>query len=276
LHERLAVPNPTDEIGRLTTVINDTIARLESSFDQLRRFTADASHELRTPLAVVRGVGEAALAARRSPGEYEEAIGSILEEVDRMTNLVETLLRLSHGDAGAIRLSRQSLDLGRLAREVTSSFGILAEERNQRLTLDIADGLVVAADRLVLREAIANVLDNAIKYGPAGSTVTITAQRAGDRAVLAIGDEGPGIPPEYRESVFQRFFRIDEARSRDRGGAGLGLAIAKWAVEIHGGEITVGETPGSGAEFRIRLPLAQLAGVPAEQRATDLRVGGWS
>jgi heavy metal sensor kinase len=274
LHERLTVANQTDEIGRLTKVINDTFARLEASFDQLRRFTADASHELRTPLAVVRGLGEAAVAQRRSPADYEEAIGSMLEEVDRMTNLVDTLLRLSHGDANTIRLSREPLDLGQLAREVASSLGILAEERNQRLTFDITDGVVVSADRLVLREAVTNVLDNAIKYSPAGSRVALRVEPSGHEAMLAIDDEGPGIAPEHRERVFHRFFRVDEGRSRDRGGAGLGLAIAKWAVDIHGGKVTVNRGPAGGSEFRIVLPLAPFVAATVDQKTTQVRVGG--
>jgi len=271
LHERLTAPNQTDEIGRLTQVINDTFARLEGSFDQLRRFTADASHELRTPLAILRGIGEAAVAARRSPAEYEEVIGSMLEEVDRMTNLVDTLLRLSHGDAGAIRLSREALDLGPIVREVAASLGILAEERNQTLMLDITDGVVVRVDRLVLREAVTNVLDNAIKYSPERSTVVIQVKWSGGQAMLAIGDEGPGVPPEHRERIFHRFFRVDAARSRDRGGAGLGLAIAKWAVEIHGGEIVVAPRPEGGSEFRILLPSA---GAMVEPDRAGPRVGG--
>jgi heavy metal sensor kinase len=257
LHERLKVPNERDEIGRLTGVINHTIARLESSFDQLRRFTADSSHELRTPLAVVRGIGEAAVAERRSPAEYEEAIGSMLEEIDRMSSLVDTLLRLSHGDAGTIRLSREAIDLDQLARDVAASLGILAEERNQKVVVDATSHATVSADRLVLREAVTNVLDNAIKYGPDGSTVTMRVDRVGDEGLLAIADEGPGVPAEHRDRIFNRFFRIDEARSRERGGAGLGLAIAKWAVEIHGGRITVHEQRGRGSEFRIHLPLAE-------------------
>jgi heavy metal sensor kinase len=276
LHERLTVSNHTDEIGRLTQVINETFARLEASFDQLRRFTADASHELRTPLAVVRGLGEAAVAQRRSPADYEEAIGSMLEEVDRMTNLVDTLLRLSHGDAGSIRLSREPLDLGQLAREVASSLGILAEERNQQVTFDITDGVVVSADRLVLREAVTNVLDNAIKYSPPGSRVALRVEQGGDEALLAISDEGPGIPTEHRERIFHRFFRIDEARSRIHGGAGLGLAIAKWAVDIHGGKITMDQRTSRGSEFRILLPLARSATTTTNQKATPLRVGGCS
>ena len=170
LHERLSVPNAQDEIGRLAAVINDTLARLESSFDQLRRFTADASHELRTPLAVIRGIGEMGLKETRTPAEYKESMGSMLEEVDRLTNLVDTLLRLSHGDAGTIRLSREPVDLGLLTRDVVSSLGILAEERNQRIHVDAADGVLVEADRLVLREAITNVVDNAIKYSPKNAT----------------------------------------------------------------------------------------------------------
>src|SRR5262249_6488632 len=158
--------NERDEIGRLAGVINDTFARLEASFEQLRRFTADASHELRTPLSVIRGIGEAGLGETRTPAEYKEAMGSMLEEVDRLTNLVDTLLRLSQGDAGRVRLSREPVDLGQLARDVGSSLALLAEERGQQLHIDAAERVLVDADRLVLREAITNVLDNAIKYGP--------------------------------------------------------------------------------------------------------------
>jgi signal transduction histidine kinase len=275
LHERLTAVNERDEIGRLTAVINETIARLESSFDRLRRFTADASHELRTPLSVVRGIGEAAVARRRTAEEYEETIGSMLEEIDRMTSLVDTLLRLSHGDAGRIRLTRELVDLRELAREVASSLGILAEERNQQITIDVADHVLVSADRLVLREAVTNVLDNALKYSPADSTVTIRVEQAADRAMVAVADQGPGIPREHRERIFDRFFRIDEARSREAGGAGLGLAIAKWAVDVHGGQITVDERPGGGSEFRIVLPLGRVSETADKQTTPLARVGGY-
>jgi heavy metal sensor kinase len=255
LHERLSVPNQHDEIGRLATVINDTFARLESSFEQLRRFTADASHELRTPLSIIRGIGEAGLGETRTPAEYKEAMGSMLEEVDRLTTLVDTLLRLSHGDAGTVRLSREAIDLGQLTRDVVSSLGILAEERNQRLTVQVTDGVCVSADRLVLREAIANVVDNAIKYSPLESTIDIRVHTDAGHAVLAVADEGPGIGPEHRERIFDRFFRIDEGRSRNDGGTGLGLAIAKWAVEVNGGHISVEGGVTGGSVFRIVLPI---------------------
>jgi heavy metal sensor kinase len=255
LHERLSVPNQHDEIGRLAAVINDAFARLESSFDQLRRFTADASHELRTPLSVIRGIGEAGLGETRTPAEYKEAMGSMLEEVDRLTNLVDTLLRLSHGDAGTVRLRREAIDLGELTREVVASLGILAEERNQRLAVDLAADVSVSADRLVLRESITNVIDNAIKYSPHGSTIDIRVRPQAGDVVLSVADQGPGIAPEHRERIFDRFFRVDEARSRDSGGTGLGLAIAKWAVEVNGGRISVETGADGGSVFRIVLPV---------------------
>jgi heavy metal sensor kinase len=254
LHQRLSVPDQQDEIGRLAAVINGTLARLEASFDQLKRFTADASHELRTPLAVVRGIGEAAVAERRTQPEYEEAIGSILEEVDRMSSLVDTLLRLSRGDAGTIRLTHEPTDLGELAKDAASSLGILAEERHQTIDVSDNDGVVVPVDRLVLREAVTNVLDNAIRYSPHGTTVGIRVERVDDRVVIAVTDQGPGVSPEHRERIFERFFRVDPSRTRNGGGAGLGLAIAKWAVEVHGGQLTVHDRPHGGSEFRIALP----------------------
>ena len=163
------MPNQTDEIGRLATVINDTFARLEASFDQLRRFTADASHELRTPLGGRPGPRRGRRAQRRSPEDYEEAIGSMLEEIDRMTSLVDTLLRLSQGDADTIRLSREPLDLGQLMSEVASRSASSRRSAINGLSFDITDDVIVSADRLVLREAVTNLLDNAIKYSPSGS-----------------------------------------------------------------------------------------------------------
>ena len=255
LHERLSVPNKRDEIGRLAAVINDTLARLESSFERLRRFTADASHELRTPLAVIRGIGEMNLQETRTPAEYKDAMGSMLEEVDRLTRLVDSLLQLSRGDAGTMRLSREAVDFGQLARDVVASLGILAEERQQRVRVDVADDVRVLADRLVLRDAITNVIDNAIKYSPDGSTIDVRVQRDGDRGTVLVTDQGPGIPAEHRERIFDRFYRIDEGRSRELGGTGLGLAIARWAVEMNGGHISVDSTD-RGSVFRVVVPLA--------------------
>jgi heavy metal sensor kinase len=274
LHERLSVPNQHDEIGRLAGVINDTFARLEASFDQLRRFTADASHELRTPLSVIRGIGELGLKETRTPAEYKEALGSMLEEVDRLATLVDTLLRLSHGDAGTVHLSPESVDLGQLARDVVCSLGILAEERNQQVRVDASNPVVVTADRLVLREAITNVVDNAIKYSPRGSAIDIRVYTEEGRSFVVVADEGPGIAPEYQQRIFDRFFRLDEARSRDGGGTGLGLAIARWAVEANQGEISVDSRPNGGSIFRIVLPVRTPA-VNEHQEGSTQRMGGY-
>jgi len=259
LHERLTVRNAQDEIGRLAAVVNETFGRLESSFDQLRRFTADASHELRTPLSVIRGIGELGLRETRTPAEYKEAMGSMLEEVDRLTRLVDTLLQLSRGDAGMLRLSRDVVDLADLAREVAASLNLLAEERRQRVDVAAAASVRVLADRSVLRDAVTNLVDNAIKYSPAGSTIRIHVDGGPERATLTVADEGAGIAPEHRDRIFDRFYRIDEARSREMGGAGLGLAIAKWAVEANGGQIAL-EPAAIGSVFRISLPRATAAG----------------
>ena len=254
LHARLSVPNKRDEIGRLAAVINDTWARLESSFQQLRRFTADASHELRTPLSVILGIGEMNLRETRTPAEYKDAMGSMLEEVDRLTRVVDSLLQLSRGDAGTVKLSREAVDLGQLTRDVVGSLSILAEERQQRVHVDAADNVLIFADRLVLRDAITRVIDNAIKYSPHQPTIDVRVHRDGDHAELSVVDEGPGIPPEHRERILDRFYRIDEGRSRELGGTGLGLAIARWAVETHGGHISVDGT-GRGSVFRVVVPL---------------------
>jgi heavy metal sensor kinase len=253
LHERVSVPNAHDEIGRLAAVINDTFARLESSFDRLKRFTADASHELRTPLSVIRGIGELGLGETRTPAEYKEAIGSMLEEVDRLTRLVDTLLQLSRGDAGTIRLRWEVFDLGDLARDVASSLALLADERQQRLDVVAAPGVCVSADRLVLRDAVTNVVDNAIKYSRLRATIEVRVDGGREHATLSVTDEGTGIPPEHRDRIFDRFYRIDQGRSREMGGTGLGLAIARWAVEANGGHISL-EPATAGSVFRITLP----------------------
>jgi len=227
---------------------------VEASFEKLRRFTADASHELRTPLSVIRGTGEIALNETRSAGEYQETIGSMLEEADRLTRLVDTLLRLSHADAGTVTLAREPVALEAIARDVAGSLAILAEERKQRIVVDGDGRATVVVDPAVLREAVINVVDNAIKYSPPGATISMRVRAAGHNAELTVADEGPGIPPEFRERIFDRFVRVDEGRSRAAGGDGLGLAIARWAVEVNGGRITAGSGASGGAEFSIVLP----------------------
>src|SRR5207245_9407843 len=260
LGDRLSIENPEDELGKLGTVFNAMLGRLQAAFDQLRRFTADASHELRTPLTAIRSVGEVALQDQKSPPEYRDVIGSMLEEVDRLTRLVENLLALSRADAGHIQLQRADLSLLTLAHEARSLVEVLAEEQQQRIAVDGDDpDLRVSADRLILQQAIVNLLDNAIKYSPVERRIVIRVRRGGDSQVfLEVIDQGPGIPTEHRSRVFERFYRVDSARTREWGGAGLGLSIVQWAVEAHGGEITLESEEGRGCTFRMSLPLTRI------------------
>ncbi len=258
LGDRLSIENSQDELGKLGTVFNDMLGRLQAAFDQLRRFTADASHELRTPLTAIRSVGEVALQDQRSPADYRDVIGSMLEEVDRLTRLSESLLALSRADAGHVQLQREYISLLRLAKEGSSVIEVLAEEKRQQIEIEGDADLHVFVDRLILRQAIVNLLDNAIKYSPAGSRILVEVQSGGDKQVfLEVVDQGPGIPNEHQPYVFDRFYRVDKARTREWGGTGLGLSITRWAVEAHGGEITLKSEEGHGSTFRVSLPVAK-------------------
>jgi heavy metal sensor kinase len=255
LKERLPVDNPNDELGRLATVFNQTLTRLESSFDQMRRFTSDASHELRTPLTAMRSVGEIGLRGKREPVAYREIIGSMLEEVDRLSLLVDRLLTLSRADMGESKLARDRVNLAELAEEVTAQLDVLAEEKQQSLKVEIVGESGCIGDRMVLRQALLNLVDNAIKYSPAGGRITVRVSTSAEgTAVLDVSDTGPGIPAEQQQRVFDRFYRVDSSRSRENGGTGLGLSIARWAVEVNGGQLTLENSNGPGATFRISLP----------------------
>jgi heavy metal sensor kinase len=258
LSERLSIENTEDELGKLGTVFNEMLGRLQAAFDQLRRFTADASHELRTPLTAIRSVGEVALQDQRSPAEYRDVIGSMLEEVDRLTRLAESLLALSRADAGHVQFQREDISLVCVAKEASSLVEVLAEEKRQQIDIAGDANLLVSVDRLILRQAIVNLLDNAIKYSPPGSQILVRVQSEGDKQVLLdVADQGPGIPSEHQSHVFDRFYRVDRARTREWGGTGLGLSITRWAVEAHGGEITLKSEEGHGSTFRVSLPLAK-------------------
>jgi len=255
LAERLPVGNARDEFGQLAGVFNAMLGRLESAFEQLRRFTADASHELRTPLTAIRSVGEVALQRPLDGPAYREVIGSMLEEVDRLTRLAENLLALTRGESGHIHLSFETVNLGRLATGVIEQLRVLAEEREQALVVDVAQDVRATCDPGILRQALVNVLDNAIKYTPRkGSIHVAVRQPASGEAVIEVRDTGPGIAAIHRDRVFDRFYRVDQGRSRSGGGTGLGLATARWAVAANGGRMELESEEGEGSLFRIVLP----------------------
>jgi heavy metal sensor kinase len=260
LHERLPVAGSSVELDQLAAAFNDTFARLEGSFDQLKRFTADVSHELRTPLTALRTVGEVALRGRHDAEGYREVIGSMLEEVDRLTRLTDELLTLARADAGEARLNKEDVDAAALAREVAEHLSVLAEEKGQALEV-LAAPVSLFADRTVLRQALVNLAVNAVKYSPEGTRIRIETGRREAGAFLLVSDEGPGIAPEHREHVFDRFYRVDKSRSREMGGTGLGLALAKWAAEAHGGRVELETEVGRGSTFRIVLPLVPCSGL---------------
>ncbi len=254
LNDRLPVHNPDNEMGRLATVFNETLARLEASFEQMRRFTGDVSHELRTPLTAIRSVGEVGLREHRDEPAYRAIIGSMLEEVDRLSGLVDRLLTLSRAESGQSKLLVEVVDLRELAEDVVSFLCVLAEEKRQSLTVEGEGAPRGVGDRLVLRQSLINLVENAIKYTPAGGAIRIRVADAPSGPSIDVTDTGPGIAPEVRTRIFDRYDRGGHQRSDDISGSGLGLAIAKWAIEVNGGQLSLENTNGTGSTFRITLP----------------------
>ena len=252
LHDRLPVDNPNDELGTLASVFNETLGRLERSFDQLRRFTADASHELRTPLTAMRSVGEVGLSESHDAEGYRDIIGSMLEEVTRLTRLVDTLLTLSRADDTPSPIHLEQVELSTLARDVTGDLAVLAEEKHQRILVEAPAPVFAHVDRFLLSEALINLVDNAVKYSPDGAAIRVVVRTVSNFAQIDVIDQGPGIAAEHRERIFDRFYRIDKSRSRP-GGTGLGLSIAQWAVQANGGRLELVNSTSAGSTFRISV-----------------------
>ena len=263
LHDRLPVENPDDEMGHLATVFNETLGRLEASFEQMRRFTADVSHELRTPLTAIQSVGEVGLREQRDGAAYRRIIGSMLEEVDRLSVLVGRLLALSRAETDSATTLTDVVDLRRLAEEVAAHLGVLAEEKQQTIKVEGWTTLRSLGDRLVLRQALINLVHNAIKFSPVGGRVTLRLGRLGERALVEVVDSGPGVPDAMQAHLFDRFYR-GETSEGDAGGAGLGLSIAKRAVEANRGHLSLESTGPAGTTFRISLPMR----TPSVRRAS--------
>src|SRR5215213_3630921 len=255
LNERLPVTHSGDELERLSVSLNHMIARLKESFQHTSRFTADASHELRTPLTILRGELEAVALRSNLDPAVRDTMGSALEETDRLAKIVESLLAISRLDAGEARMDRARFDLSELVATTTDQMRLLAEDRGISLRCDASSCVEVEGDRSRIKQVVVNLLDNAIKYTRERGVVEVKVVASDRRAVLEVSDDGVGIPADALPHVFERFYRVDKARSRQMGGAGLGLSIVKSICTAHNGQVKV-ESGEGGSRFRVELPLA--------------------
>ncbi len=261
LKERLVEKQTGDEIQGLTTTLNQMFERLEASFKQMTRFTADASHELRTPLTVIRGNLELLLRNKSTSlksfpsEEVSEILAQTLEETERLSRIVGQLMELTQLDSGEIDLEREVFDLAELTATTADQMKLLAEDKEVQLRTELEPQINFKGDRYRIKQVLLNLIDNAVKYCPSGSDILVKLSKNGTTIVLEVRDNGPGIPPGAVTHLFDRFYRIDKARSRELGGSGLGLSICKSICETHGGQIDVQSEVGKGTTFRAVLPL---------------------
>lgn len=258
LAKRLDVPDTGDELQRLSETLNSMLGRLESSFNRITQFTADASHELRTPLALMRTTAEVSLRTSQTAADYRETQQEILAELEKTSAVVEKLMLLARADAGAETLQRVPVNVAECLHDACEDGRVLAEAKQVKFSADI-DGqdLIVQGDSNALHSLFLILIDNAVKYTPPGGSVTLGLRRSNGSAITEFRDTGIGISAEDVPHIFDRFYRADKARSREFGGVGLGLSIARWVAEAHRGSIEVQSTPGTGSVFRVRLPLLQ-------------------
>jgi heavy metal sensor kinase len=257
LQERLPIVNPRDELGRLAATFNELLTRLETSFSQQRRFMADASHELRTPLYVIRTATDVTLGREhRDEQEYRDALKIASEQTHRLTRIVEDMFTLARADAGSRALDETDFYLDELIGEAARAAGVLAVSKGITLNKDDIPEMLCHGDEELLRQMLMNLLGNAIKHTPAGGQISISGERLNGEYQITVTDTGTGIPIEAQPHVFERFFRVDKARSRtqDGGGAGLGLAIARWIAEAHQGSLELKHSDKTGSIFVASLP----------------------
>jgi heavy metal sensor kinase len=244
-----------DELGRLASTLNLMIERLEKAFKRQQQFTGDASHELRTPLSVIQAESTLALNKERSADEYRHSLEVVSDESVHMSRVIDQLLTLARADSAKEQLSFEDIDLGALLAGIGKTAEVMSRDKGLEFRLELMDTATVRGDRAKLRELFLNLLDNAIRYSPDGGTISITLRRAKGMAVTAVTDTGIGIPEEEIPHIFDRFYRVDRARSRAQGGAGLGLAICSYIAEAHGGRIDATSEPGKGSTFSVWLPV---------------------
>ena len=258
LSRRITV-STRDELGRLGSTLNDMIERLEKAFKRQREFTGDASHELRTPLSLIQAEATLALQRARSPEEYQKSLESIAEEAEHMSRIIEQLLFLARADSGSERIAFDEINVADLLREVGADMEALSRDKGVALAMRLDVPAVVRGNEGLLRRLFLNLVDNAVRYTPEGGKVSIASDTAGDEALVSVSDTGIGIPPEHLPHIFERFYRVDKARSRSDGGSGLGLAICKQVVDLHGGRIEVDSKEGQGSTFKVFVPLLRKA-----------------
>ena len=271
LDARLPVVPTGDALQRLSISLNHMLTRLRDSVHTSRRFLADASHELRTPLTVIKGELQELVADEVDRSEVRERIGSVLEEVARLEHLVSGLLVLSRLDAGDAQREWVDVNLDELAASTVEQMRLVAEDRGIQLQSSALAPVTVRGDGGRLKQVIVNLLDNAIKFTPRGGVVSLRTQPRDDYGILEVSDSGIGIPPDSLPHVFDRFYRVDAARSREDGGAGLGLSIVRSICTAHGAEIEVDSAPGSGSRFRVKFPQPAAAPLPAQSAAVSLQ-----
>jgi heavy metal sensor kinase len=255
LNERVPIVPTGDEVERLSVSMNRMIERLEDAFHHISRFSADAAHEIRTPLAIIRGELENALQARGITEELRETIGSALEEAERLSRIVDQLLEMSRLEAGETLVDRTCFDFTEMTRSTVDQMRLLAEEKNLRLKFEGTKPVDLEGDPLRLKQIVVNLVDNAIKYTPSGGSVSVSTFPQDGKVILEVADTGIGIPKDATSQIFDRFFRVDKARSRQLGGTGLGLAIVRSICTAYNGNVTVKSGEGTGAVFRVELPV---------------------
>jgi heavy metal sensor kinase len=267
LSERLPVVNTGDELEHLSMSLNHMIVRLEDAVRHNQRFIADASHELRTPLTILNGELESILGENDLAPKPQQTISSALEELDRLRRIVECLFAISRLESGDVEEVWARFDLAELASSTAEQMSPLADDKGISLASEASGPAEVEADRARLKQVIVNLLDNAIKYTAKGGKVGLSVRKEDGHAVLAVSDNGIGIPIAQQKRIFERFFRVDSARSRDSGGAGLGLSIVKSICTAYGGKVGVESTEGAGSIFTVTLPLASSSG--GSQNSTE-------
>ncbi len=254
LNQRIRIKKVKDELGRLAETFNEMISRLDQSFKKVRQFSADASHELKTPLTILKGEIEVALRRVRTPDEYCTILKSNLEEIDNMTQIVDELLLISRADTGTAVLNKTTIDLSQLLSEIEGQAQVLASPKSILVEFHNDQNIPLLGDPLRLKSMMLNLIENGVKYSLPGGRIDIHLKKEADSAVISVTDQGIGISQEDLPYIFDRFFRVDKARSRHEGGTGLGLSICKWIAEAHQGSISAQSEVGKGSTFTVRLP----------------------